>query len=429
VKKNLCFLLFLLVGIYSAATEAHEPVAWIVNTGSATLSRIDLATGVVQGQVVALGQYANDIAILGDTAYVVNSGDAQVQIIDLANGSTKGVINLTPLSFPYYICIADNRAYVTCSTSGQVAVIDLLTRQWVDTVQVLTGGLIEGVLVHQNTLYVSNANYPTYVGELYMYSLPDLNPLGMIQVASNPQVIKMGPDGNIHLVCTGDYGSIPGQIDIIDPQTHQRIDSIMIGGTPGSLTFNKLGTAFLGAAGDASIGYVLSYNGINRQILHSQSNPIQIATDAMGVAAIDSNHFLVCSFLNDQVIELGQDGTVLRSFDVGLMPLALAIQWPDTATAVRPEARSITYSLATWSYPEPFNGMTMISFTLGTQQHATLKVFDALGKLIDSRDLGLRQAGETRLSYQPATMLSSGKYFYRVEAGKSVGSGEMIYLK
>lgn len=79
------------------------------------------------------------------------------------------------------------------------------------------------------------------------------------------------------------------------------------------------------------------------------------------------------------------------------------------------------------NYPNPFNGSTVIHFTLPEDFNCRLEVFSSLGSLIFSNDIKASK-GENRFNFD-ASGLESGVYFYRVKAGGKVLTGKMLLLK
>lgn len=79
------------------------------------------------------------------------------------------------------------------------------------------------------------------------------------------------------------------------------------------------------------------------------------------------------------------------------------------------------------NYPNPFNRSTSIEFTLPRKEHATLSVFDILGrKVIDIYDQEI-EAGYHR---NTITMdVPSGVYLYRLQAGNTVITRKLTLLK
>ncbi|MFH1861954.1 MAG: hypothetical protein ABH878_03995, partial [bacterium] len=211
-----------------------DPAAWVVNTLGETLSHVNLTTHQVNTNAVLLGSAPNDVAVQNGAAYVVNSLSNHVQVVDLASLQTIGTIEIYLGMNPYFIALDDqNRAFVTNFVTGNVSILDLSSGLESDTLQI--GGVPEGVCVAGGCLFVTDVNYQTTWGPgvLHAFSLQTLVHLGSITVGINPQIVKLGPDGKLHVVCTGNFSDIFGQIDIIDPASLTVETSIPIGESPG----------------------------------------------------------------------------------------------------------------------------------------------------------------------------------------------------
>ncbi len=81
------------------------------------------------------------------------------------------------------------------------------------------------------------------------------------------------------------------------------------------------------------------------------------------------------------------------------------------------------------NYPNPFNPSTSISFTLGTSGHASLKVFDVLGKEVATVAEGMFNAGERNTFTFNAENLTSGVYYYRLISNAAVETRTMLLMK
>jgi agmatine/peptidylarginine deiminase len=86
-----------------------------------------------------------------------------------------------------------------------------------------------------------------------------------------------------------------------------------------------------------------------------------------------------------------------------------------------------SYSL-NQNYPNPFNPETKISYTLPKQDFVTLKVYDINGKEIASLVNNYQSAGEYSFTFD-GSKLSSGVYFYRLQAGDFSQYRSMILMK
>jgi hypothetical protein len=80
------------------------------------------------------------------------------------------------------------------------------------------------------------------------------------------------------------------------------------------------------------------------------------------------------------------------------------------------------------NYPNPFNPSTTISYRLPGRSFVTLKVYDVLGREVQTLVSGEESAGEHTIMFD-GNGLSSGVYIYRLTAGLYRESREMLLLK
>jgi hypothetical protein len=80
------------------------------------------------------------------------------------------------------------------------------------------------------------------------------------------------------------------------------------------------------------------------------------------------------------------------------------------------------------NYPNPFNPSTTIAYHLLSANHVTLKVFDVLGREIATLVNDVQQPGNKSVRFEAST-LSSGIYFYRLQAGSFTATKKLILLK
>ncbi|HUN65800.1 MAG TPA: T9SS type A sorting domain-containing protein [Bacteroidota bacterium] len=80
------------------------------------------------------------------------------------------------------------------------------------------------------------------------------------------------------------------------------------------------------------------------------------------------------------------------------------------------------------NFPNPFNPLTVISFTLPARSAITLKIYDALGKEIATLASGELTAGTYTRVWNPAGA-ASGVYFCRLQAGKFFATKKLMLLK
>jgi len=80
------------------------------------------------------------------------------------------------------------------------------------------------------------------------------------------------------------------------------------------------------------------------------------------------------------------------------------------------------------NYPNPFNPTTNIQYSIGSKQRVLLKVFDLLGKEILTLVHEEKPAGVYKVEFN-ASKLSSGIYFYQLQAGDFIETKKMILMR
>ncbi|MBC8043614.1 MAG: T9SS type A sorting domain-containing protein [Rhizobacter sp.] len=80
------------------------------------------------------------------------------------------------------------------------------------------------------------------------------------------------------------------------------------------------------------------------------------------------------------------------------------------------------------NYPNPFNPSTMIRFSLARPEQVSLKVYDVLGREVQTLLNEKRAAGTYTVPFN-ASRLASGVYFYRLRAGNFIESKKMMLVK
>ncbi len=80
------------------------------------------------------------------------------------------------------------------------------------------------------------------------------------------------------------------------------------------------------------------------------------------------------------------------------------------------------------NYPNPFNSSTVISYQLPVASEVSLKVFDVLGREVAVLVSGRQKAGNYVVPFN-GSGLSSGVYFYRLQAGQFVQTRKMMLVK
>ena len=110
---------------------------------------------------------------------------------------------------------------------------------------------------------------------------------------------------------------------------------------------------------------------------------------------------------------------------------SLWYQWGDFTPGVIQDVEDseipMTYNLAQ-NYPNPFNPSTKIKFSIPEAGIVTLKVFNLLGEEVATLLNSEKTAGNYEATFD-ASNLSSGIYFYKLEAQNFTSTKKMLLLK
>jgi YVTN family beta-propeller protein len=336
-------LYFLLLSIVCMSASAHAAkTLYVVNGLSETLSKIDLESEVVTNDIVALGTWPNDILVSGERAYVVNSGSNDLTIIDLTSESILSVIDLGAGTNPWSLAaVGENTLYVTNFQANSVSKVDLESRQV--TASITVGPGPEGIIRDGRRLYVANTGWTGSGFEAGSVSVIDWrydSVIATLPVGVNAQDLAMDPQGDLDVVCTGDFASTTGMLYRIASASLVVRDSIATGGTPARAAITDFGLLYMAAGGWADQGEVYVHNSLRDRLLHDSSNPIVTPPGATDVTTDSEGYVYVASFAANSVAVFDVPDDPVRDFEVGSGPTALALRedpWVEVSSV--PESR------------------------------------------------------------------------------------------
>ena len=98
-----------------------------------------------------------------------------------------------------------------------------------------------------------------------------------------------------------------------------------------------------------------------------------------------------------------------------------------TGIGEKPSGIATNYELYQ-NYPNPFNPATLISFSVPQRTHVSLKVYNVLGQEVAVLFDGVAEPGKHELRFD-GSGLSSGVYFYKMQANGSAMIRKMLLVK
>jgi hypothetical protein len=80
------------------------------------------------------------------------------------------------------------------------------------------------------------------------------------------------------------------------------------------------------------------------------------------------------------------------------------------------------------AYPNPFNPVTNITFSISEQRNVRLSIFDIMGREVQVLENGLKESGEYSIIWD-ASNFASGIYYIHIAAGSSVETQKVMLIK
>lgn len=319
-----CMMTFFVIGCGDddddddVVSTQESKFAYIVNGLAETISTYNIETQEMKNDVLEVGKYPNDIKIRDDRGYVVNTGDNSIQVIDLNTNSTIGMISTGDGSSPEKMdFVNESEAYVTCNWTNSVKRIDL-TAMSAGT-EIAVGTAPWGVVITKGKAYVCNTN--VIYGETTIYEQGTISVIDTatdtvietIEVGTNPTEVATDGNGNVLVVCTGNYVDVMGELYIIDSSSDAVIDTINLDLTPSKIAIAPSGVA-----------YLTSFAGLLVVDLSTRAITATLAeyTGGDGLAVDLDGNVYVCvpDWLGggeDKLMIMDKDGNLIKTFEAG----------------------------------------------------------------------------------------------------------------
>jgi hypothetical protein len=214
--------------------------------------------------------------------------------------------------------------------SGEIIELDLSAMRVVQRKTVGPGA--EGSLVTADHVAVTLTGYDGAEnvynnGEVVVLNLSDYSEVTRLEVPPNAQDIFTGADGLYHVVCTGNYVDVFGQVVRIEADWSAVRDTLVLGGSPAVAT---LDADFAGDQGRIAylpsyFGGILAYDTLDFTVVHDINDPLRGDLGYLALAFFEGRLY-AANFETDTVEEIDPEtGEVLRSFISGDGPAVLCI--------------------------------------------------------------------------------------------------------
>jgi len=311
-------------------TPPAGPRVFVVNTLSETISRLDPDTGTLDVQAAVTGAWANRISASANARFllVADSGSNEVEVLDAADLSRLVAIDVGTGRNPWLAReIGSGSALATNWLASEVRVLDLRRGEAGAAIATTPGP--EGFVVVDGVAFVACTNYQGAVGSfgegrLDVVELEGGAATASVPVGRNPQDVVVGPDGRIHVLCTGDYATTgEARADIVDPATRTVAAGVPLEGFPTRVAAGPDGAMWVVGTGAG----VTRYDALAAAVL---PDPIDPALDGASLSAVAGDdaagRVYVTSFDQDLLIAIdAATRQVLEAWLVGDGPVDVIV--------------------------------------------------------------------------------------------------------
>lgn len=411
------------------------------NNGSITY--YDPATGAASEILSDFGTLVQSVTIVGDHVYVMSNTSANVDILDLATHERIGQI--PGVASPRYMAVAmGSKAYVSNLYSNTVTTLDLDTKAILGIIDV--GSNPEGIAVAHGHAYVANSGFGRD-STLTMIDIQTDTVVGSVDLGCfGPRHLEVDEEQDLWVFCIGatiyndDFteviARINGAVVVLDGATGgimQRFD----------LAFQP-GAASLGQDSWYSAGSQEAFllHGRDVVVFSTTTNTMQetitlSGDDDVGGIAYDAQtqQFYAArlapgsaGFTTPGYVSIhGRDGMETARFAAGIAPTSIVLRQEGTPILVEGSELPAEFGLQA-NYPNPFQGVTRISWKLAEPGFATLVIFDALGRVVATPVREHLSAGRHEHVWN-ADALPNGVYFARLTSGPQVSARHLLLAR
>ncbi len=410
---------------------------YVLNTFGANVDRFVPSTGETTIDLFDAGSGPNEIRIQGRTAYITSSFSNELVRADLNAGAVIDEIPLSPEVNPWSVAVVGARAYVSNFVTSTVSVVDLVAGAAIDAIPV--GLSPEGLLLADGRLYVANTalDLSTFVygpGSVSVIDLASGSLIDSIPTGLNPQALARDAMGRIHVVCTGDYATVFGEIDVIDPVSLDVEKVIPLGGSPGLVAIDEGGTGYASSYFEG----LLVYDAESGVPLRDSTNPVGLGGPGAGglLPAGGGGVWVTVSGGSNLLLRVAPPERAFAIEDtvaVGNGPLSLA----RSRAFVPPPVPARVERLPA---PDPSLRVTLLTPTrsghLGARLRLTeaspvsLALYDLSGRRVTGLEAGALPAGETEISWELAGRgIATGRYLLCVRAGEHLATRPILLTR
>jgi hypothetical protein len=275
------------------------------------------------------GSVAQSLTIHGDRGYLVLNGGNKIEIVNPSTFESLGSISGTEFDKPRYVEIADNKAYVSMwgpyeeggfsLVDSYVLVVDLSNQSVLKKIETDEG--TENLLLTDDYLFASNNNFGGS-RTIAIIRTADNTLVDQVEVGSGPAGLVEDINGDVWVICSGDYGGNNGLLIRIDGGSLEVTKTVELNLNPeGDLGITPDREKLIYSSGKNVYSYAIGDNSAPVSPLFTASEVV--ANYALGVDSQSGDVWIGDALdytSTGKVYIYDATGSFKSSFDTGIAP-------------------------------------------------------------------------------------------------------------
>ncbi len=415
---------------YSQNTKAYILSEGSFSPGAAKLSLYQYSGNSFSLNVFSpgnIGLYPDGLAKFQSNLYMLEQGNfggaGKLYKLDSAGTVVNSKVFGTN---PYSLTVINNKVYATNGPGSKVTVLDINTLNIIKEVNV--GVYPQEILGFHNKVFVCNTSAFGGASDSSVSIINSATDSVVARVFFNyqPVAIAITNDQKLLIGTTGPQGTIYK----LDPDTYQKLDSFTVaGGVDKDICVDK----------NSNYVYFINYNNnIGRLNLSTRvsdefimnPNPASSFFYGYNFDYTNNKHFIADAknfTVSGSLYIYSQAGVLEHTYTTGVAPRRIVFDRTNSVD-VRFISELVNGYKLSQNYPNPFNPATTIKFSIPSSEFVSLAIYDMSGKEVDKLINESKRAGSYEVSFNAAA-LSSGVYFYKLNAGSFSEVKKMTLIK
>jgi eukaryotic-like serine/threonine-protein kinase len=392
--------------------ESDDGNLYAVNKNSGTkIWNLDIGnniTRILPNPNTSYWDYMQSSPCVDSGSVYAGSGDGYLYSVNAQTGSlhwktkTGDIIRSSPCVYQSYVYVGSNDGYIYAlnKTDGSIA--------WkYNTASGSYKRVINSPRIYNGTVYCgSRSGYFNAIDAItgtlkwnYFYS-------------SNYPMIESSAAIENGIVYVG--SSDLRKVFAFDAATGKIVWNSAVPGDTWSSPFFKSGTLYIGLA---TYGNFSTKNSGALLAIDASTGKIEWRLNSGTTTFIGG--VVSSPTVDDHMIYYGSLDSMVYAVDTAFTNISSGVQGVQNAPK--------TFQLND-NYPNPFNPVTTIEYQVSTSSHMTLRIFNILGKEVQTLVDGIQKPGSYRVTLD-GSHLSSGVYFDRLSAGNYSETKTLLLIK